>query len=90
MSVLREGRSRDTARLDSGIGIDDHHSRLEQVEGHFDLIFLDADKHNYQIYIDRILERRLSSPQGIVLVDNGTLFLVSFSSATTPAPPFDN
>jgi len=44
---------------------------LEKIEGEFDLIFLDADKTNYQGYMNLILERRLLSPKGIVLVDNG-------------------
>ena len=45
--------------------------RLSKVEGEFDLIFLDADKHNYLKYLDIILTRRLLSPHGIILVDNG-------------------
>ena len=44
---------------------------LEQVEGEFDLIFLDADKHNYQVYLNLILGRKLLSPHGVILVDNG-------------------
>ena len=40
------------------------------IEGEFDLIFLDADKHNYRWYLDKILERRLLSPRGVILVDN--------------------
>ena len=46
---------------------------LEQVDGQFDIIFLDADKHNYQVYMDTILERRLLSPHGVVFVDNGRI-----------------
>ena len=46
---------------------------LEQVDGQFDIIFLDADKHNYQLYMNAILERRLLSPHGVVFVDNGRL-----------------
>lgn len=44
---------------------------LEELEGNFDIIFLDADKGNYQLYLDRILDRRLLSPRGVVFVDNG-------------------
>ncbi|KAL9034182.1 MAG: hypothetical protein Q9214_007162, partial [Letrouitia sp. 1 TL-2023] len=43
---------------------------LKNVGGEFDLIFLDADKHNYQTYLDLILTRRLLSPNGIIVVDN--------------------
>ena len=46
---------------------------LEQVDGQFDIIFLDADKHNYQLYMNNILERRLLSPHGVVFVDNGRI-----------------
>lgn len=35
------------------------------------MIFLDADKQNNEGYINTILERRLLSPNGIILVDNG-------------------
>ena len=41
-----------------------------QISGAFDLVFLDADKHNYQVYLDAILDRGLLSPRGVVLVDN--------------------
>lgn len=42
----------------------------EQIHGQFDLVFLDADKHNYQVYLDAILSRRLLAPRGVILVDN--------------------
>jgi len=44
---------------------------LQSLEGEFDIIFLDADKTNYALYIDIILSRRLLSPRGIILCDNG-------------------
>ena len=75
MSVVPHWRTGATAGFWLDTRIDDGESRLEHVEGQFDLIFLDADKHNYQLYMNRILERRLLSPHGVVLVDNGTLFL---------------
>lgn len=49
----------------------DNCSRLEELDGQFDIIFLDADKHNYQLYMDRLLDRRLLSPNGVIFVDNG-------------------
>jgi len=45
-------------------------SSLRELQGEFDLIFLDADKTNYQAYVDMILERKLLSARGIILLDN--------------------
>ena len=45
--------------------------RLEGLEGHFDIIFMDADKHNNSLYVNRILDQRLLSPHGVIFVDNG-------------------
>ncbi|KAL2059190.1 hypothetical protein ABVK25_000482 [Lepraria finkii] len=67
-----------TRKMFKELGVDDRirviegpaASTLEHAEGQFDLIFLDADKHNYQLYMNRILERRLLSPHGVVFVDN--------------------
>ncbi len=41
---------------------------LENVEGQFDLIFIDADKANYVNYFQRALE--LIAPTGVILIDN--------------------
>ena len=46
--------------------------RLKTIQGQFDLIFFDADKANQTLYLDLILEQRLLSPKGIILIDNGT------------------
>ncbi|KAI4225445.1 MAG: hypothetical protein L6R36_003929, partial [Xanthoria steineri] len=43
---------------------------LSTLEGEFDLIFFDADKENQKRYLDVILEQRLLSPKGVMLVDN--------------------
>ncbi|KAL8822077.1 MAG: hypothetical protein Q9191_007181 [Dirinaria sp. TL-2023a] len=53
------------------------------VVGQFDLVFLDADKHNYQNYLDTILDRQLLSPKGIILVDN------VFARGLTMGPEFN-
>ena len=42
--------------------------RGEGVDGHFDLIFIDADKANYPAYFEHAL--RLLRPGGLVLFDN--------------------
>ena len=42
--------------------------RVPEIEGHFDLVFIDADKPNYPAYFDLIVERL--SPGGILLSDN--------------------
>ena len=41
---------------------------MAELEGPFDLIFIDADKENYIAYYERAME--LVSPQGIIAVDN--------------------
>jgi caffeoyl-CoA O-methyltransferase len=41
---------------------------MRQLEGPFDLIFIDADKINYVNYYRRALD--LVSPQGVILIDN--------------------
>ncbi len=41
---------------------------LEQIEGKFDLIFIDADKHNYPNYWEACVPRL--NPGGVIIVDN--------------------
>ncbi|MEU7574882.1 class I SAM-dependent methyltransferase [Micromonospora sp. NPDC049240] len=55
---------------------------LGEVNGPFDIIFVDADKPNYQRYFDRIMQRRLLSPHGLLIFDN-TLW----GGAVTDPPP---
>jgi caffeoyl-CoA O-methyltransferase len=43
---------------------------LAEVEGPFDVIFLDADKPNYISYYERILARGLLAADGTIAVDN--------------------
>lgn len=50
--------------------INDALSGLMNVEGDFDLIFLDADKPNYIKYFEIILERKLLRPRGLLIADN--------------------
>lgn len=44
---------------------------LSQLQGDFDLIYIDADQFQYEAYVRAILDRKLLSPQGIMLVDDG-------------------
>ena len=55
---------------------------LRHVAGLFDLIFIDADKHNYINYYRRALE--LIAPSGVILVDN-----VLWSGDVLQQPPPD-
>ncbi|CAL8584120.1 hypothetical protein XPA_009725 [Xanthoria parietina] len=67
-----------TAKLFKELGVDDRiilvegpaAKTLSTLEGEFDLIFFDADKENQKRYLDLILEQRLLSPKGVILVDN--------------------
>jgi predicted O-methyltransferase YrrM len=48
--------------------IADAKDELMKIEGPFDLVFIDADKRNYAIYYDLIIDKMSSG--GIILVDN--------------------
>jgi caffeoyl-CoA O-methyltransferase len=59
-------RSEYKAQIDYRIA--DAKDELTKIEGPFDLVFIDADKRNYALYYDLILDKM--SPGGIILVDN--------------------
>lgn len=48
--------------------IADAKDELSKIEGPFDLVFIDADKRNYALYYDLIIDKM--SPGGVILVDN--------------------
>jgi predicted O-methyltransferase YrrM len=48
--------------------IADAKDELMKIEGPFDMVFIDADKRNYALYYDLIMDKM--SPGGIILVDN--------------------
>jgi len=48
--------------------IADAKDELLKIEGPFDMVFIDADKRNYALYYDLIIDKM--SPGGIILVDN--------------------
>ncbi len=41
-----------------------------KLTGQFDLVFVDANKDGYQDYVQKILDRKLLSPSGLILCDN--------------------
>ena len=41
---------------------------IQRIEGYFDLVFIDADKSNYSLYYDLIIERVRSG--GLIITDN--------------------
>ncbi|KND89161.1 putative O-methyltransferase YrrM [Tolypocladium ophioglossoides CBS 100239] len=43
---------------------------LQNLEGEFDIIFVDANKDGYATYVQTILDHKLLSPNGIILCDN--------------------
>jgi predicted O-methyltransferase YrrM len=48
--------------------IADAKEEINKLEGPFDLVFIDADKRNYALYYDLIIDKM--SPRGVILVDN--------------------
>lgn len=48
--------------------IADAKDELIKIEGPFDMVFIDADKRNYALYYDLVIDKM--SPGGIILVDN--------------------
>lgn len=62
---------------------------IEKLTGQFDLVFVDANKEGYEGYVKSLLDKKLLSPKGLILCDNGKrnarfkpqflLILVAFS-----------
>jgi caffeoyl-CoA O-methyltransferase len=48
--------------------IADAKDALTKIDGPFDLVFIDADKRNYALYFDLVIDKM--SPGGVILVDN--------------------
>jgi predicted O-methyltransferase YrrM len=48
---------------------------LKTLQGTFDIVFVDADKGGYEGYVRTVLDRKLLSPNGIIICDNGKLKL---------------
>lgn len=45
---------------------------IEKLTGQFDIIFVDANKEGYEGYVKQILDKKLLSPRGFIMCDNGT------------------
>jgi predicted O-methyltransferase YrrM len=54
-------------------------TRLPTLTGQFDLVYIDAAEEEYEAYTRYILDHKLLSPNGVILVDDGELFHVHFS-----------
>ena len=44
---------------------------IETLTGQFDIIFVDANKEGYEGYVKQILDKKLLSPRGFIMCDNG-------------------
>jgi hypothetical protein len=44
---------------------------IETLSGQFDIIFVDANKDGYETYVKQILNKKLLSPHGLIMCDNG-------------------
>ncbi|KAL8728428.1 MAG: hypothetical protein Q9166_005390 [cf. Caloplaca sp. 2 TL-2023] len=59
--------------------------------GQFDIIFVDANKDGYLGYVKAILDRRLLSPHGVIVCDNGEyIFARGMTISTSANPELDN
>lgn len=45
---------------------------IEKLSCQFDIIFVDANKEGYEGYLKQILDKKLLSPNGFIMCDNGT------------------
>jgi caffeoyl-CoA O-methyltransferase len=57
---------------------------LAQLDGAFELVFVDADKAGYRAYLDTVLERDLLAPGGLIVVDNTLMQGQPWTGETTP------
>ena len=44
---------------------------IKKLTGEFDIIFVDANKDGYETYVKLILDKKLLSPTGFIMCDNG-------------------
>ena len=44
---------------------------IEKLSGQFDIIFVDANKDGYETYVKQILDKKLLTPTGFIMCDNG-------------------
>ncbi|KAK7737322.1 hypothetical protein SLS53_006625 [Cytospora paraplurivora] len=60
---------------------------IPTLTGHFDLIFVDANKDGYQGYVKQILDLKLLSPGGVILCDNVFARGMTISTEANPSLP---
>lgn len=65
-SAFAESSFEDKINLVEGDAMDS----LQELDGQFDLIFVDADKPNYANYFNTVLDRELLAPHGLLVFDN--------------------
>lgn len=63
-SFIREAGMENQIQLHTG----DARTCIPEIPGEFDLVFIDADKENYSLYYDMVIER--VAPGGLILADN--------------------
>lgn len=64
---------------------------IEKLSGQFDIIFVDANKEGYEGYVKQILDKKLLSPKGFIMCDNGTyLFSSNLNVRSTDVPICDS
>lgn len=44
---------------------------IEKLSGTFDIVFVDANKEGYEGYVKAVLDKKLLSPKGFIMCDNG-------------------
>lgn len=44
---------------------------LQKLSGTFDIVFVDANKEGYEEYVKTVLDKKLLSPTGFIMCDNG-------------------
>ncbi|KAI2635718.1 O-methyltransferase [Hypomontagnella submonticulosa] len=60
---------------------------IETLTGTFDLIFVDANKDGYETYVKQILDKKLLSPNGLIMCDNIFARGMTISTKSNPYLP---
>ncbi|KAL5391861.1 hypothetical protein DPSP01_001150 [Paraphaeosphaeria sporulosa] len=60
---------------------------IETLTGTFDIIFVDANKDGYETYVKQILDKKLLSPNGLIMCDNVFARGMTISTEANPHLP---